>query len=344
MDKFKKIDKDFLLTDSSLNSYSYRLLTSGYLMDEFKKNPIGYYLHADPDNTEYTRKDGVLVKWEDIRKDGDKVYGKPCINLSHSRGQKTVDEIESGFLNAASMGHFVVLEVSDKPEDYLPNQKSVTVSKWFNRECSLVDIPGNYNALTNLFDENNNPLKLEDLLAKQNNQTMKQVFFTPAQLAALNCKAEDDAAAVETAFANLIAKAAKVDSLTSDLTAANSAKTIAEDALKAFKKTTVETQVNDLLDKALNVDKKITAKVKDELKTTYAENPIGLKSLIDALPAYVSISDALNNNNADKVKDLAAKSWSELDKEGKLEDLKANDLPTFKAKYKEQFHKEYEGK
>jgi hypothetical protein len=109
MDKFKKIDKDFLLTDSSLNSYSYRLLTSGYLMDEFKKNPIGYYLHADPDNTEYTRKDGVLVKWEDIRKDGDNVYGKPCINLSHPRGQKTVDEIESGFLNAASMGHFVVI-------------------------------------------------------------------------------------------------------------------------------------------------------------------------------------------------------------------------------------------
>jgi hypothetical protein len=172
---------------------------------------------------------------------------------------------------------------------------------------------------------------------------MKQVFFTPAQLAALSCKAEDDTAAVETAFNNLVAKAAKVDTLTSDLAASNTAKKTAEDALNAFKKTTVETQVNDLLDKALNVDKKITAKVKDELKTSYAENPTGLKSLIDALPAFVSVADALKNSD-DKVKDLASKSWSELDKLGKLEDLKANDLPEFKAKYKEQFGKEYEGK
>jgi hypothetical protein len=59
-------------------------------MDEFQKNPIGYYMHLRD-------KQGVLVKWEDLRMDGDKVFGKPCINLSHPRGERTVDEVESGF-------------------------------------------------------------------------------------------------------------------------------------------------------------------------------------------------------------------------------------------------------
>jgi len=97
MSKFKKIDKEYKLTDSTVNSYGFRLLTSGYLMSEYQKNPIGYYMHKDRDN-------GVLVKWEDLRKEGDYVWGKPCINLSHERGQRTVDEIESGFLNARIPG------------------------------------------------------------------------------------------------------------------------------------------------------------------------------------------------------------------------------------------------
>ncbi len=107
-DKFKKIDKEYLLTDSTVNCYGFRCLTSGYMINEYKKNPIGYNMHL--------RDNGVVVKWEDLRVDGDKVYGKPVINLSNPRGQQTVDEIENGFLNAASVGHIVIVEMSDAPE------------------------------------------------------------------------------------------------------------------------------------------------------------------------------------------------------------------------------------
>jgi len=58
-DKFKKIDKEFCLTDDSVNVYGYRLLTSGLLMDEVKKNPIGFKMH--------NRDNGVVVRWEDFR-------------------------------------------------------------------------------------------------------------------------------------------------------------------------------------------------------------------------------------------------------------------------------------
>ena len=327
-DNFKKIDKEYLLTDSSVNSYGYRLLTSGYLLDEFKKNPIGYYMHGK--HAEYPREMGVLVRWDELRQDGDKIYGKPCINLDHPRGERTVNEIENGFLNAASLGHFVVMEVSENPNDYLDGQTGVTVSKWYNRECSLVDIPGNYNALSDLFDEDNNPLTLEDLNAK--NVTMKQLFLTPEQLGLLNLRADAEPSAVTTALNNLAAEAVKVPKLTEQLATAQT-------ALKELQATVAAKEINDLTTSAL-ADGKITKEVGEKLKLQYADKPEALKDLLAAMPVLSSVTAAIAAGN-DEAKDLAAKSWSELDKAGKLPELLAKDPETFKAKYKAQFGKEY---
>jgi hypothetical protein len=325
--KFKKIDREFLLGDSSLNVYKYRLLTSGYLFAEFKKNPIGYYMHD--------REKGVLVKWEDLRMDGDKIYGKPCINLNHPRGQQTVEEIESGFLNAASFGHIVALEVSSNPDDYLPGQEGPTVSKWFNRECSLVDIPGNYNAVaTELYDANDTPMNLADF-SKPQTVKMKQLFLTPDLITKLNLKADPTQADADTALQNLIAEAAKVPDLTAQLTSAQTAKKKAEDDLTELKKTTVEKEVNDLVAGA--VGKKITKELGDTLKVDYKENPAGLKKLLDAMPVYTSITGQLNKEVSGDAADLAAKSWDELDTTGKLPDLKAKNPEAFYTKYEQKF-------
>lgn len=334
---FKKIEKDFLLSDSSLNSYKYRLLTSGYLLAEFAKNPIGYFMHG---TDEHPREQGVLVKWENLRVDGDNVYGKPCVNLNHPRGQRTVDEVESGFLNAASFGHFVVLEVSDKPTDYLDGQEGPSVSKWFNRECSLVDVPGNYNALTELYDKDNNPLKLEDLFAQQNIKIMKQIFLTAEQIATMQLKSDADGNAVDIKLKELVAEAAKVPTLVQNLAAATTAKENAETALAALKQTTVEKEVTDVADTAL-AGKKITAAVCTQLKADYAGNPAGLKALVAAMPNFVSLADTIKNADV-KLTALSAKTWDEMDKEGTLENLKATNLEMFKDKFKEKFNKDYE--
>jgi hypothetical protein len=112
----------------------------------------------------HDRESGVVLKWEDLRIKGDVVFGKPVINLSHPRAQQTIDEVENGFLNAASVGHIVVLEWTDEATFKLPNQEGPTVTKWFNRECSLVDIPGNFNSYS-LFDKADNPISLAALKA-----------------------------------------------------------------------------------------------------------------------------------------------------------------------------------
>ena len=117
-EKFKKIDKEFCITDNSVNVYGYRCLTEGLLLDEVKKNPIGFLMH--------NREKGVVVRWEDFKTIEDKVFAKPVVNLSHPDGQSVADQIEGGFLNAASVGKIVVLEASSSEELKLQDQTGPT--------------------------------------------------------------------------------------------------------------------------------------------------------------------------------------------------------------------------
>jgi hypothetical protein len=332
MSKFKKIDKEFLLSDSSLNCYSFRLLTSGYQLADYKKNPIGYRMH--------NREDGVVVKWEDLRVDGDKVYGKPVINLSNAKGQQTVEEIENGFLNAASVGHLVALEISKDPKDYLEGQQGPTIKKWYNRECSLVDIPGNYNALTDLVDANDKPINLADFKIQKIN--MKQIILTAAQLALIpNLKAEAEQADVDTAIANLVAEAAKVPGLTTDLAAANTAKQDAVTALEALQATSVKDNVTAQLDKAI-AEKRITVEQKNLFATQYAEKPDDLKALLAVMKPFESVTTKTELTDAAKIEltTLMAKTGKELWTSGGLERLKALSEEAYKVKYKEAFDEE----
>jgi hypothetical protein len=349
LSKQQKINKEFLITDSSVNCYGYRLLTEGYLMAEFKKNPIGYGMHK--------RDDGVLVRWEDLRADGDKVFGKPVINLNHPNGQRTVEEIENGFLNAASVGHIVALELSDDPSLKLPNQTGPTVTKWYNRECSLVDVPGNYNALTKLFDADENPINLSDF-TKPKFTNMKQFAFTLANLVAMSLSAETaNETDVQKAFNDLVAKAAKADALKAELDTlkgsvlANEVKGLLAAGVATKKLTQpladklaadyatnptglkalidampvpagADVKVGDLIAKALQ-DRKINQELANKLAVDYKENLEGLKNLIDSMPSYNALSAQLGGGkvNEKRVADLAAKSFDDLMETGESEEL-----------------------
>lgn len=330
MPKTKKIDKEYLLTDSSVNVYGFRLLTEGYQVEEFKKNPIGYYMH--------NREDGVVLRWEDIRVDGDKVYGKPVINLSNARGQQTHDEVEGGFLNGASVGQIVALEFSDDPSMMLPGQCGPTITKWYNRECSLVDVPGNMNSLS-LYDDKGNVINLADFTNQ--NSKMKQIFLTAAQLTLLNLKADADAALVDLALNDLVAKAKKLDDLQAKLDTATQETAVAEQKLADHIKAATETKVNDLVAQAVT-EKKITVELADQFKKDYAGKPEQLEVVLKAMPAYQPITANLTAGGTDEA--LSKMSWAELDKAGKLEDLKAKNIDLFKAKYKEHFGNEYTAK
>jgi hypothetical protein len=345
--KTKKIEKDFLLSDSSVNVYGFRLLTEGYLIDEYKRNPIGYYMHD--------REKGVVVKWEDLRVVDGKVYGKPVINLSNERGQQIVDEIEGGFLNGASVGHIVALKFSEDPKDMLPGQTGPTITKWYNRECSLCDVPGNMNALA-LYDKDGNEIKLTDF--KIQNINMEKIFLTAEQLTKLGLKADAKAADLETAITNLVAASAKVDDLTAqlatantNLTAANAAKDTAVQALADYKKTNEENECKTMLETAVT-EKKITVEEKNLLAEHYKGKPTELKALLATKKVFASITDNLNADviptDNQELNKLMAKTGDELFASGELAKIKTISLAAYQKKYKEwtgeDAPKEEEGK
>jgi hypothetical protein len=329
--KTKKIDREFLLSDSTINCYGFRLMTDGYLIDEFKKNPIGYYMH--------NREDGVIVKWEDLRVDGDKVYGKPVINLSNDRGAQCVDEIENGFLNGASVGHIVALEWSEDPKDMLPGQTGPTITRWYNRECSVCDVPGNMNALA-LYDKEGHVIKLADFKTQTNK--MEKIFFTPEQLVKMGLKADSKQADVDTAIDNLKAEAAKVPGLQTQLTAAQTEKTNAVNELNVLKASTVKKEVEDLLQSGL--DKKLyTVEMQKVLAVQYAGKPVELKALIDTMKPFESVTTtlkAVSDTDKTELDGLVKLTGEQLFQQGKFERLKALNADQYKIKYKEYFGSE----
>jgi hypothetical protein len=301
------------------------------VIEEFLKNPIGYYGHD--------KEDGVLLKWEDLHLDGDRVIGKPTINLAHPRAQRTIDEINDGFLNAASVGKICVLEyeLEDNPED--PEEPIVVATKWYNKECSMVDNPGNRSAMkVELFDGEGNELnpfqKQKAKIKKQkhtdnndkiiNNQTMAKITVpvTPELLSLLNLS--DDATAE--------AVMAGIRGLHGENTALRTAKEKAETDLADHVKTVAGEKVKSMLNAALAAGK-INAKTRVRLETRFADNPADLADMFADMPAYIPVADRINKL-PEVVKNLADKTYQEIDKAGKIKLLKEHAPELYAEKLK----------
>lgn len=309
-----------------MNVYKYRLLTEGLDLAQYKKNPIGFLMHD--------REGGVLVKWEDFRIEGDRLYGKPVVNLSHPKGEDIASQVENGFINAASCGKIICLAASDDPKLKLEGQTGPTVTKWFPREISFVDIPGNHNALANLYDINDNELNLADFV-KPNTKEMSKILLTAAMLTALNLSdksSEDDA---RKAFQDLIDTAGKVPGLEKDLADNKTALTAKENELKDLKAESVKKEVQDLLDKGKS-QKKLTNELAIELADLFDGNPTGLAKVIEKLPVQTLITDELG----DKEKDLAkfhGKKWDDLYASNELEGVRTQFPDLYEQLRKEKY-------
>ncbi|MDR2557034.1 MAG: phage protease [Bacteroidales bacterium] len=300
---YKKFDKEFCLTDNSVNVYGYRLLTDGFVQERF--NPaIGYFMHK--------RELGVAVRWEDFRVDGDKLYAKPVIN--ESAFPNLFAEIEAGFYAGASVGSIVALEFSDDDKMKLADQTGITVTKWFPREISIVDLPGNYNALAQLYDESDNVLyDLSDKKLQKKSEMKKfELNAEQLQLLDLSDNATDDQITV--ALKNLADKAKRADA--------------AEKALNDLKAGMTQKQVKAILEKGMS-EHKLTKELADSLEKDYAGNPDGLQKLVDAMQPQKFVTKQTNSKvPTDLPEKYKGKSFNDLYVSGDLEHLKA-DYPDY---------------
>lgn len=296
----KRIDREFCLTDNSVNCYGYRLLTDGMELDRYRP-PVGFLMHD--------RDKGVAVQWTDFRREGDALFAVPIVN--DTLFPDLAQQIEEGFINAASVGHIVALEISDDLSDKLPGQDGPTVKRWFPREISLVDIPGNYNALGRLYDENDNVL--HDLAARinnHNNMNYKEIFPD------LQSEGEE---VLKPYLVNLKAKADRADALQKEL-----------DNLKASND---QNAVQQMLEKAV-ADHRITQQLADCLKKDYVGRLEALQNLLAAMPAKKSVPTPEPKQSKT---DFASLSWDELDRKNLLAQLKAENKELFEKKFFEKF-------
>lgn len=334
----KKIDKQFVLSDSSLNMYGYKLITEGCRLEEFLSNPIGYYEHK-------YKEDGVLVRWEDVSIIDGVIVGKPVINLSHYRGERTATEIEDGFLNAASVGglKFIAYEMQE-----IEGEDVIVITDWYFRECSLVGVPANENAVkqevkleleVELSDNTNVSMAQFVSNAKKDfqNKHMKKVNLTPALLELLDLSADE--ASVDNIDEVIGLKIGAIKTSNTELS--EKVKELNTE-LSAEKEKTIREKVTSMIDTAL-AEKRLTKATADNLAKAYATLPTELSALLETMPKYESVSSKIDSATEKLATELSAMDYDQLDKEGKLEALKATNPDIFKSKFKQKFGKEYKG-
>lgn len=142
----------FVISDESVNSYGYIVKTDGIDTTAFERNPVMLYMHE---------RKTVVGRWENIRKEGNKLLADAVFDESTELGKTVKAQVENGFLRSASIGVDII-------EDTVINGIK-TVIKCSLFEVSIVDIPANQNALK-LYRKGNRkrltletPQKVEDL-------------------------------------------------------------------------------------------------------------------------------------------------------------------------------------
>ncbi|MBA3828682.1 MAG: hypothetical protein H0X33_07080 [Taibaiella sp.] len=219
----------------------------------------------------------------------------------------------------------------------LPGQTGPTITKWYNKECSLVDIPGNCNAITRLYDEQENEINLADLTTGSSIIHSYKTNILPLLRAELKMDGADDTALVA-AIKELVLKAEQSDMLSAGNLKLHSEKQELQQQLEELHTAHTHYEVTALLEEALE-NRKITNELRQQLAADYAQNVPALKTLLAAMPAYRSIAEHIKNTTRDKV-ELQWK-WEDYETHDpagkKLKELKATDPEKYRQLFTERF-------
>ncbi len=156
------LEFDFIITDESVNRYSWRLLVAGIDLEGFLKNPICCVQHAT-----YSIPVG---RWKNLRVEGQELKGTVEFDRNDDDAVKLYWKYKDGFMNAVSL-NVLPIEQSEDPSQLLPGQQYPTLTKSEMLEISLVTLPGQKNAVK-LSTPEGNDYKLN--LLTQNKPMVKE--------------------------------------------------------------------------------------------------------------------------------------------------------------------------
>ncbi|MDR3350708.1 MAG: hypothetical protein LBN98_03540 [Prevotellaceae bacterium] len=306
--------KEFRCSDESVNSYGFRVLTSGIDTSQFERNPVMLYDHRNWDMPP--------GRWCNLRKEGTQLIATPEFDDKDEKARDLKSKVDGGYINMTSIG-IVPIEWSEDPKLMLPGQTGPTLVKCRLKEISLTPFGSNLNALR-LYDDNGDTINLNNYTQIKIENKMNDLKTIAGAL-----DLHDDATGTEvvkTAL-ELKDKAAKQVEKITKLEA--EVKTLSEKINNAEKETLLGAAV---------ADKRITEKE----KTAFLKLPVeDIKTVLADRKPAVDLKSFTQGDGDGEVAELVKLSWSELDKQGKLATLKEKDFETFKTKFKKQFGKEY---
>ncbi len=326
--------KRIVISDESINSYGFWVMTDGIDLSAFLKNPVMLWNH-NRGGLGVTSDQLPIGIWKDLRIENGVLTGEPVFDENDEFAVKIKQKYESGILNACSIG-FAPLEWSDAPEMLKEGQKVATVTRCRLLEISICDIPSNANATVVLYDDDNKVINLSDLPNKAigpkiNNNMPKEIALT------LGLDENASPQACVNAITELKSEIASHEATRQNLEEENRQMRL---RLKAIDDAAVEAQkqeVVNLLDDAVKSGR-IDAKVRPQFEKLFELDYEAAKTTLAALPERKPL-EAKPVGMADG--DLCKMSWDELDKTDRLLELKTKYPEIYQQKFNEKFNKKH---
>src|SRR3712207_4158923 len=117
--------KRIILSDSRLNRYGYRVLTSGMNIEAFKRNPVMLYMHFRDEGSPIWGNYKAIGHWEDIQIEGDVLSAIPVFDKVDDLSKEVAAKYEAGTYNAASVGIRIIATSANKDLLVPGDRKSV---------------------------------------------------------------------------------------------------------------------------------------------------------------------------------------------------------------------------
>ena len=132
-----KMGKRVRISNDSLNSYGFRVLTSGLDVAQYNRNPVLLYMHE---------RGNVVGYVNDLKVENGEVTGELMFDCASELSQRCEKQFEFGSLRMVSAG-LEILETSEDASMLVQGQTHPTITKSKLFEVSIADVGANDDAI-----------------------------------------------------------------------------------------------------------------------------------------------------------------------------------------------------
>jgi len=288
---------NYVLSDESINSKGFIILTSGIELERFHANPVALFNHNI---------DKVVGHWENVKineQNSEELVGTIVFDYSDPESQAIMNKVTKNLIKHVSIG----IQILEFYEDIIDGQDMVVVTKSNLKEASVTPLPANENAIKltyngeEVFDNTafltNKQLNKEQVmnsellnLTNEVNDLKNQIKDNDSVLVESNSAKESLKTELELKDKEIAELKASVDSLTQKF----------EDIAKVE----ADQKFSALLDDAIEDSKIKESQKEDFLKLTYDN----AKLIIDGLDSKnikpeVKLTDEIKNDSKEDVEE-----------------------------------------